>query len=276
MARLNFFERMEREIDFQQEYVKIEEIVCLEDHPISRNSINDEIEEHFRDIPWRQNYLSFDELREQEHFPISYSGKYGTAFSARSDVGLDDYLTYVEMIDNVCVCLYQYFSEANKQRFLEIQDTIRFDLGKCGFYLNEQKDGMYCCIEKNPAAIAVADVVEPDLGNAVIQYNAHLLKGDIEKKKGILKSIADALEPRRKELAQVNKQVCDDFFYAVNNFDIRHNNTTVLDKNYSASFATLSGEEKEKLYDDTYQLGLLCFLMLENVERHERIKGMRL
>ena len=53
MARLNFFERMEREIDFQQEYVKIEEIVCLEDHPISRNSINDEIEEHFRDIPWR-------------------------------------------------------------------------------------------------------------------------------------------------------------------------------------------------------------------------------
>ena len=99
-----------------------------------------------------------------------------------------------------------------------------------------------------------------------------MLKGDIEAKKAILKRIADALEPKRSDLKNANKTIESDFFYMVNNMNIRHNNCDPTDtKKYNAKFAALSVNEQEEWYDEIYQEGLMAFLCLEQVDRNMRI-----
>ncbi len=96
-------------------------------------------------------------------------------------------------------------------------------------------------MQKDAGVTAVADIVEPALEDAIVEYNHYLLKGEIEKKKSILKRIADALEPKRSELDQINKSFTSDLFFMVNNMNIRHNNCDKTDiKTYNSAFASLS------------------------------------
>ena len=119
---------------------------------------------------------------------------------------------------------------------------------------------------------AVADIVEYDLAKEIISYNHHLLKGNIKSKKAIIKKIADALEPKRKELRSINNTIESDFFYLVNTMNIRHNNCDSKNsKNYNEKFDKLSDVEKEEWYDEIYQEGLMAFLILEQVKRNARI-----
>ena len=50
-------------------------------------------------------------------------------------------------------------------------------------------------VHKNPAATAVAEIIDESLAYSVIDYNHHLLKGDIAKKKAILLALGSDLEP---------------------------------------------------------------------------------
>ena len=65
------------------------------------------------------------------------------------------------------------------------------------------------------------------------------------RKQELLKKIADALEPKRNTLNSINKEATDDFFFMVNNMNVRHNNCDQTDvKNYYPKFAQLSNWEK--------------------------------
>lgn len=60
-----------------------------------------------------------------------------------------------------------------------------------------------------------------------------------------------------------------------NNMNIRHNNCTEGDKNYREVVAKMSQDELEKWYDETYQLCLLAFLELDNVERTKKVAQLK-
>lgn len=76
----------------------------------------------------------------------------------------------------------------------------------------------------------MVDLVEPDLAQIILEYHHYLLKGDLGAKKDRLRKLADALEPKRKELDNLNKTLCSDFFFLVNKMNIRHNNCDPSDK----------------------------------------------
>lgn len=57
MDRYNIFQRMEREIDFQFEYEKIEKIVLSEMN--GHQTIENQIENAFESWEHKENYLSF-------------------------------------------------------------------------------------------------------------------------------------------------------------------------------------------------------------------------
>ena len=73
MVRKHFFESLEREVNFQNEYIKLEKM-CNEIYGRSVYSngvsINTWIEQNFRSWRKRSNYTSFEELREQLGFSI--------------------------------------------------------------------------------------------------------------------------------------------------------------------------------------------------------------
>lgn len=123
-------------------------------------------------------------------------------------------------------------------------------------------------VEKNVAATAVAEIVDTDLAFSVIEYNHHLLKGDINKKKAILNALANKIEPDRKTLSGLNKSLEDELFYMLNNINIRHNNKV---KNK----LKMTDKKLEGWYDETYQLALLAILLIDNIERSKKIRELK-
>ena len=273
MARCNFFERMEREINFQFEYEKIEDIVLNETN--GYHTLEDEISENFRRWRFRKNFASFLELREHIGFKIEEILRGRTiVWKAMGEVKtVDAFILYCEMITNMIFGVIDPSLQFSYRQCINaVWSLIDYDLEQINHYIYRTEDGKYLVVQKDAAASAVADIVAPELADAIIEYNHHLLKGDLKSKKLILKQIADALEPRRSELKTANKTIENDFFYMVNTMNVRHNNCDVSDPSkYNAKFAGLTDREKEEWYDEIYQEGLMAYLSLEQVDREKKI-----
>ena len=94
------------------------------------------------------------------------------------------------------------------------------------------------------------------------------MKGNLEAKKAVLQQLASILEAKRKNLSRADKTLETNLFYSFNNLNIRHNNVDPeLKGKYKAHVAQMSNDELEKWYDETYQMCLLAFLQIENLDR---------
>ena len=272
MGRRNFFDRLVRTLNFQKEYQKIESLV-LQPHSLHGYSIEDSIEHYFKDWKYNANYLSFKELRDQLGFPFVRDGYYDLPSGIIKDV--NDFFDYCEMIINMIVLLPEEEAEYHGKNVNEIIRLIDYDLD----FLNHRIrkiDDKYLIIQKDATASEVVDIVEDSLAKIILEYNHYLLKGDLEKKKNILIKIANALEPLKGEIKATNYQLYKDYFYLINNMDIRHNNCDSSDtSNYNAYFDKLTIKEKEEWYDEIYQMGLLIFLLLENKEKSTKIANIK-
>ena len=92
----------------------------------------------------------------------------------------------------------------------------------------------------------------------------------------LLISLGAELEPKRKELQQLNKQLSEDIFFMLNNINVRHNNRSKKDKSkYKEYVAKMSKTRLEKWYDELYQMMLLAFLLLDNVQRASKVKELK-
>lgn len=272
--RTVFFERMVREINIKKEYVKIDKVVLNERY--SRNkTLNDVFSDYFRSWKYKRNFLSFDELREYLGFTYYDEGNiYETVYNPVGIISeIGDFLCYCELIYNMIALITSDFSVVQTNNPAgAVLETIKYDVEELNYEFAKEDD-KYILVQKDAAASAVAEIVNYDLAKEIIRYNHYVLKGDIDSKKMILKNIAHALEPIRNDLKNNNLGTIEkDFFYMVNNMDIRHNNCDINDTNkYNAKFAVLSDEEKEKWYDEIYQEALMAYLSLEQLERNKRI-----
>lgn len=170
--------------------------------------------------------------------------------------------------------------EMNKSRFdhydnfMLMINIIKDSLEKLNYtvYYNEKLEQILI-IEDKPEVTAVAEIVKEPIALDVIKYNHHTLKGNIELKKKILLALGADLEPKRKQLKAINSTLEDNIFRMLNEFNLRHNNIDVKDnKNYHADVAALSVQQLEEWYDELYQMILLAYLALDNVERSKKIK----
>lgn len=272
MGRRNFFDRLARTIDFQREYQKIESLV-LQPHSLHRDSIEDSIERYFKNWKYNANYLSFKELRDQLKFTFVRDGYYDVPSGHIKDA--NDFFDYCEMIINMIVLLPEEEAEYHENNVNEIIRLIDYDLNSLNHKIRKIDD-KYLIIQKDATVSEVVDIVEVSLAKIILEYNHYLLKGDLEKKKNILVKIANALEPQKSEIKAINYQLFKDYFYLINNMDIRHNNCDSSDtSNYNAYFDKLTIEEKEEWYDEIYQMSLLIFLLLENRNRTKKISDLK-
>lgn len=195
--------------------------------------------------------------------------------SSPRDFDLNYFLLFCEYIYNFSLELYNLKiknAECYIDRLIKNVKECVSILGYKEIY-EEGKPSIF--VENKPEALAVAEIVEPKLGYKVMAYNHHKLKGDIEKKKEILILLGKELEPKRKSLQDIKSTVESDFFFMLNNLNIRHNNITESSKNYKKNVAEMDNKTLEEWYDETYQLGLFAFLELDNAERKERVKNLK-
>lgn len=130
-------------------------------------------------------------------------------------------------------------------------------------------------VEDKPEVTAVAEVVEEELSVEIIRYNHYLLKGDLQKKKAILLKIGLDLEPKRADIKNINSNLEDGIFYLLNNLNLRHNNTIPGDRYYRQAVVDMDDDTLEEWYDELYQMMLLAYLQLDNVERNRKVKDLK-
>lgn len=262
--KMHFFEALEREVDFQQEYKKLEQMVIYEHSKYE--SVELWLEANFREWKKRGTYFTMMELR--RHLGFTYDEDNLHA----NDIDISKYFLYCEMILNLFWGLQREFrSPFIEKQQKDIVKTMDAVIEKSGCE-KQQVDDTFIIVQKNAAAFVVADKV-PELANMIIQYNHYLLRGDLEAKKLILKQIADALEAKRKILDGLCKDQTKNYFELVNNMNVRHNNLDPVDKgNYNAVFASYTLNQQEAWYDLIYEQALMLFMHLEQQERNERIK----
>ena len=186
-------------------------------------------------------------------------------------------LNYLEFATNiVMLCDTKIFEEGSKFNYYKdyriLDENIALEhLNFCQQELNNEE--RIILIEKNPSAIAVAEIVDEDTACKVIEYNHYLLKGDIDKKKEILLQLTNKYESMKSNIKGLNSKLDDDIGFMLNNINIRHNNKS--GKNKKEYISKMRKDTMEKWYDETYQMLLLAFLLNEQPSRSKKISQLK-
>lgn len=207
---------------------------------------------------------------------LDYHNLWSTATS-----NIDDLLILIEIVYNfwhivaklTSAHCYQSPQGRNFALLKVIMDECLSHYNYKGEYFPELEQ--LIVIEDKPEATAVAEIVDIDIGHKVLRYNHHMLKGDLQSKKDILLALGANLEPKRKQLNKIDRELEDGIFYILNNLNLRHNNESVGDKNYRQAVVDMDDDTLENWYDELYQMMLLAYLQLDQIERSSKVKALK-
>lgn len=221
---------------------------------------------HFVDVDDFLEALRYDDLKEDATHNV------------------DALLTLIELIYNFWELSRKQFHDTKKGYKLEwcgnyyhLKDVMDDVLSQYNHvaYVNEDQECVLIIEDKSEVTAAAEIMPTPALAVDVVRYNHRTLRGEIELKKKILLAMGAELEAKRKKLHTINTTLENDIFFMLNNLNIRHNNKSKGDKNYKEYVAKMRKDRLEKWYDELYQMLLLAFLLMDNIERVEKVKGLK-
>lgn len=199
-----------------------------------------------------------------------FNDTYGFKFdSPNASVTADELISYCEYVVTLCDHLWKYASISLDEDSEYLKDDLYRTVEGCMDELGLiaiKKDEITIFVDKDPAVIAAAELVDESLAYDVKAFIHKQTKGDLQKKKTILKFLADDIEPQRSKLNGINKTFAGNLFQMLQKF-VRHNNSDNL------YISGLSPKEIEDCYDDIYQMWLLAKLEIDNTERKKRVEA---
>ena len=200
-----------------------------------------------------------------------------------ASTNLQDFLTLIEIVFNFCWIVKRADDKLRvsvdryqEKHFAILEETLTACLSHYNYkgeYFSELEQ--LIVIEDKPEATAVAEIVDNDLSYKVLRYNHYMLKGDLQAKKDILLALSANLEPKRKQIQAIDKDLEDGIFYILNNLNLRHNNKAEGDKHYKQAVAEMDAATLENWYDELYQMMLLAYLQLDQVSRNAKVKALK-
>lgn len=261
MTRQNYFDILNRmEFDPQRELKNLMDLLKMERNFKSNyyeTSLNSTISRNFLDYPNRSTFTSYSQMIE-----VIISNIYDTT---------EQLFVFSELLVDIFNNLEGKFTEKECQFIQVIFDNITRFLELANHELITLENGDKIIVEKNVYASEVSQIVsETSIQDAikVLEYNHFANKGNVQRKKEILISLANYLEPLRKELNnseelkevfKVNNQkiiAFEKLFEMYNNFGLRHNNA----KQYHLD---MTHDRLEQWYDDIYTSSLFVILSLD-------------
>lgn len=232
-------------------------------------SVCEFIEAHFRRFDKRfiRRCLSFQD----------FNRTYGFSFPALSpsfhNLPLDVLIRYMEYLYNLLFQVQIVCSNFSNRYLLTGNEQIRLMASNIESLLDETgytkvaKECIFIFVNTTPEIEAVTESLEESLAIKVFEYNHHRFKGNLDAKLGVLKYLADNIEPSRKELDKINPGLTSNLFQMFHKF-VRHNNDD------NPIIANMSDKETEKWYDEIYQMWLLAKLILKNQPRSKEVKNL--
>ena len=220
-------------------------------------SLHDLVAENFaKYYKRREHFLSLQELLNAiylECFDISEFDKYF--------LYAEMYVDLISMLDN----LDNQEIESQKNIIKTQIERVISSLGYKFIVIDDRQIIVENNVFANEAAQAVTAFADIKEALSILEYNHFSNKGNIERKKEILKKIADLLEPWRKPLNKSSElkdllkanndkiQALEKLFYMYNKFNIRHINEDQM-------LTGLSNQEIESWYDKIYTMSLFVIL----------------
>lgn len=257
------------QIDLKKEYTRLYTLFFGEFTDKSSGeptSIYQKYCEYFPEMWFRKTTLSLEEFNKEFGFKFTKQPK---------NFSVDYLINFCEYIYNLTagyVSAASYMADINYQLLYLQIDRIIEAIG----FIGTSQDGFTIFVEKSIPAIAVSEIVPDDISYKVISYNHHSMKGNMENKKETLLKLANLLEGKRKQLKSINSSLEDDIFYAFNNLNLRHNNKDKTYKEkYKKHIAEMPDTELEKWYDEVYQMCLLAFLEIEQIDRKKSFNDLK-
>lgn len=155
-----------------------------------------------------------------------------------------------------------------------LNDLVNEILNSLNYEIIKKEDYQCFIVKKNVDSEETAKVIEDtDISTKILQYNDYSIVEDKIAKKAILKSLADYFEGHKKEIKAFNSDLENNISFALNNFNIRHNNITGSKANEFMSSVT--DKELIMLYDKTYFLMLIAFRLIALKDFEEDIEDIR-
>lgn len=187
------------------------------------------------------NKYCFGEWTHRGHFINVNDFLYALDFerlTKQAETDPESLLTFIELVYNFWYLSRKKFDDKEKGyklqwygNFYHLQYIMNDILEQYNHtvFTNKENDCMLV-VENKEKVTAVAEILPKKLAFDTIKYNHRSLQGEIELKKSILISLGAELEPKRKDLQSLNKQLSDDIFFILNNMNIRHNNRSKKNK----------------------------------------------
>lgn len=174
-------------------------------------------------------------------------------------INAEDIFTLIEIIYNFWNLAFGDLEKGTNGllwsgNFFHLQDVMDDILRQYNYtaYIPED-DECVLVIEDKPEVTATAEIVPETLALDIIRYNHRLLKGNINAKKSILLKLASELEPRRKELQELDKDLTSNIFFMLNNMNIRHNNQNINEPSKYKKYVPKTGRNKGNTYEQFYK-----------------------
>ena len=219
----------------------------------------------------------YSEIINKDKFAINY-------VTSKELEEIDDYSGWIPETEDE----FEIWAEVRDHTSLidqydKLRERILYSLDKTNHEWKTLQDDNIIIVEKNVYASEVSQIVsETNIEDAikVLEYNHFSNKGNIQRKKEILISFANYLEPLRdelnafeelKEVMKVNGKkiiAVEQLFGMYNNLGLRHNN----DKQYHLN---MNDEELEQWYDDIYTSTLFVILSLDEARILSKLKNLR-
>lgn len=258
--RRTFFDLLKNsEVDVNFELQKLNNLFiqdcCF--HRRKSYSLHDLVAENFaKCYKRREHFLSLQELLSaiyRECFNISKFDKYF--------LYAEMYVDLISMLDN----LDNQDIESQKNIIKTQIERVISSLGYKFIVIDDRQIIVENNVFANEAAQVVTEFADIKEALSILEYNHFSNKGNVERKKEILKKIADLLEPWRKplnksselkDLLKANNDkilALEKLFYMYNKFNIRHNNENQM-------LTGLSDWEIESWYDKIYTMSLFVIL----------------
>lgn len=187
---------------------------------------------------------------------------------------LDCLLVFCEYVYNFAVQLLS-IEDYRAGKALGIRNHIDLLADKLGHRFVEDK-GFLILVPVDDHVEAAAEVAPGAASVDLLRYDYRNLRGDLESKRKILGSLAAALEPNRSRLSSVAKSFTSDYFYLVNNLNIRHNNVDAADPGkFRERVANMAPSELESWYDLIRDMSASAFLLLSYEEKASGIDSLK-
>lgn len=278
--RRNFAQILkDAKIDVKVEYQKLYGMLYDRSIQVSNTSwisAYDEFSTYFIAFHFRGTCLSLDEFNNLHGFHFE---KDPTNFNIDHLISLCEYIENLLMAYQCVPLSYPYGYGNMPTKLINVQfylQQISQVIEKIG-YMQAEQNGLTIFVEKDPAAIAVAEseFIPESLSYRLISYNHYSMKGNLAEKKATLLNLANLLEPQRINLERIDKTFARDLFYAFNNFHIRHNNADPQSPKFKKPIGDLAKEQLEFWYDEVYQMCLLAILRLEHADRKKTFEALK-